>query len=98
MATVEKLKDYDWHGKAFAFYQNTACEAYPCHIGVDNENFNCLFCYCPLYALGGKCGGDFTYTKDGVKDCGNCVIPHDKENYGRIQDHIRDVIDMTRGS
>lgn len=39
--TVEKYK----------FYQNKECEYFPCHKGTDSENFNCLFCYCPLYAL-----------------------------------------------
>ena len=32
------------------------CEYFPCHKGADPEDFNCLFCYCPLYALGDKCG------------------------------------------
>ena len=39
----------------YAFFQNRACEFFPCHKGADAENFNCLFCYCPLYALGGNC-------------------------------------------
>ena len=47
----------------YAFFQNRACEFFPCHKGADAENFNCLFCYCPLYALGRKCGGNFRYTR-----------------------------------
>ena len=38
--------------KQYAFFQHRACEFFPCHKGVPEEDFNCLFCYCPLYALG----------------------------------------------
>ncbi len=73
-----------WMGKEYSFFQHTACEYFPCH-GTDSpETFNCLFCYCPLYALGEKCGGDFRYTQEGVKDCSHCTVPHQKDNYGRI--------------
>ena len=34
------------------FFQNRECKYFPCHKGIDEEEFNCLFCYCPLYALG----------------------------------------------
>ena len=40
----------------YAFFQNRACEYFPCHETDDPEHFNCLFCYCPLYALGELCG------------------------------------------
>lgn len=59
-----------------AFFQNTACEFFPCHDGVSVAEFNCLLCYCPLYALGPACGGMFAYTESGVKDCSACIIPH----------------------
>ena len=36
----------------FDFFQHKQCEYFPCHKGVDPEKFSCLFCYCPLYALG----------------------------------------------
>ena len=42
----------------YQFFQNRDCEFFPCHQGVRKEDFNCLFCYCPLYALGEDCGGD----------------------------------------
>ena len=38
--------------KHYDFFQNKLCEFYPCHPGADPETFSCLFCYCPLYALG----------------------------------------------
>jgi Zn-finger protein len=68
----------------YKFVQNKACEYFPCHAGVDCEKFSCLFCYCPLYALGEACGGNFTMTEHGIKDCSTCAIPHQRENYGSI--------------
>ena len=65
----------------YAFFQNRACEFFPCHKGVKEEDFNCLFCYCPLYALGEGCGGAFRYTSKGVKNCEDCAFPHRRENY-----------------
>ena len=52
----------------YDFFQNRECEYFPCHKGADPERFSCLFCYCPLYALGEKCGGSFRYTDKGIKD------------------------------
>lgn len=69
---------------AYQFMQNRACEYFPCHKGVEDKDFNCLFCYCPLYALGARCGGNFRYTDSGVKDCTNCNFPHRRENYRAV--------------
>lgn len=66
------------------FFQNTACKYFPCHKGVPVEDFNCLFCFCPLYALGRKCGGNCTYTEKGHKSCMNCAFPHDRAHYDAI--------------
>lgn len=41
----------------YKFFQNRECEYFPCHKTNDPEHFNCLFCFCPLYALGERCGG-----------------------------------------
>ena len=41
---------------SFRFFCNKECEYFPYHETNDPDNFNCLFCYCPLYALGEKCG------------------------------------------
>ena len=41
-----------WEGKQYSFFCHKECEFFPCHETKDPENFNCLFCYCPLYALG----------------------------------------------
>ena len=53
----------------YKFFQHKACEFFPCHETKDIDNFNCLFCYCPLYALGENCGGNFKILENGVKDC-----------------------------
>jgi len=66
------------------FMANRACEYFPCHPDADPEHFNCLFCYCPLYALDDACGGNFTYTAEGVKDCSSCLLPHRPEGYDHI--------------
>ena len=80
---AETKKPY-WAGKHYAFLQNRECEYFPCHKTDKPEDFNCLFCYCPLYALGDRCGGNFRYSEKGVKDCTNCLIPHVRGNFGRI--------------
>lgn len=78
----------------YDFFQNKQCEYFPCHKVSNTEDFNCLFCYCPLYALGRNCGGSFRFTNDGIKDCSLCLIPHKRENYALICDKMRDVISM----
>jgi Zn-finger protein len=77
----------------YKFTQNKVCEYFPCHKGVPEEEFNCLFCYCPLYALGDKCGGDFVYTA-GIKDCSNCSKPHEKGSYEFVMSKINLIIEL----
>ena len=82
------------------FFQNRECRYFPCHKGVPEEEFNCLFCYCPLYTLGRKCGGNYVYTDKNIKSCINCTFPHDRENYGKITarfDEIKEVVRMMDG-
>ena len=79
-----------------SFFQNTHCKYFPCHTGVAKENFSCLFCYCPLYALGKACGGAFTYNEEGMKDCSRCTIPHRRENYDRILSRYPDVLKVIK--
>ena len=67
----------------FPYFKNTQCEFFPCH-KTDGEYFNCIFCYCPLYPLGDKCGGNFVYLESGIKDCSNCLIPHGKNGSAYI--------------
>ena len=78
------------------FFCNSDCEYFPCHPEADTEQFNCLFCYCPLYALGDKCGGSFTYLENGIKDCSNCLRPHRRENYGKIMEKMGAVLELAK--
>ena len=71
----------------FKFFSHQECEYFPCHNVADPDNFNCLFCYCPLFALGEKCGGNFKYTETGVKDCSECMVPHDKNAFDHVMAH-----------
>lgn len=80
----------------YDFSQNKACEYFPCHKNADADSFSCLFCYCPLYALGENCGGNFNYTENGIKDCSDCLIPHRRENYNKIMEKISDVIELAK--
>ena len=43
----------------FSFFRNVECEYFPCHKVDNSDNFNCLFCYCPLYLVE-NCGGNFS--------------------------------------
>ena len=80
----------------YAFFQNKKCEYFPCHEGAAPESFNCLFCYCPLYALGDKCGGQFTYLENGIKDCSGCLRPHKKENYDSIIKQMPMIMELAK--
>ncbi len=80
----------------FSFFQNKECEYFPCHSTQQPENFNCLFCYCPLYALGKNCGGNFRYTESGIKDCSGCLLPHKRENYEYITGRYREIAELVR--
>ena len=66
------------------FFSNKECEYFPCHKGV--EEFNCLFCYCPLYHLE-HCPGHYQYwgvNGKQLKICSDCTFPHQPENYDTI--------------
>jgi len=80
----------------YRYFQNTKCEYFPCHKGANAENFNCIFCYCPLYALGDKCGGNFQYLENGYKDCSDCLVPHRAENYDKINARFAEVADLAK--
>ena len=84
--------EWKWENKAFSFFNNNLCELFPCHKTEDPENFNCIFCYCPLYVLDDKCGGSLSYNENGVKDCRACDLPHVRDNYGYV---IRKCSDVT---
>ena len=78
------MNQQNWKDKHYAKFINRDCEFFPCHGGVPEETFNCLFCYCPLYALGKDCGGAYHYTEKGIKDCSGCAFPHHADNYAEV--------------
>jgi len=80
----------------YKFFQNEKCEYFPCHKCSNTADFNCLFCYCPLYALGDKCGGNFSYTENGIKDCTHCLLPHRRENYDYMMEKMGNVIQLAK--
>ena len=68
---------------SYKFFENRSCKYFPCHKGAKKGEFNCLFCFCPLYSLGNKCGDSFEYVK-GIKVCSDCPLPHKTEFYDVI--------------
>ena len=78
------------------FFQNKDCEYFPCHKNADRENFNCLFCYCPLYVLGDQCGGNFTYLENGIKDCSGCLRPHLRDSYDEVMKKMPQVLEKAK--
>ncbi len=70
---------------SFRYYKNTACQYYPCH-NTDVDEFNCMFCYCPLYLIK-ECGGRYSVIS-GIKDCSRCFIPHSFKGYDYINERL----------
>ena len=79
-----------------SFFQNRGCPAFPCHKGIPEAAFNCLFCYCPLYTLGERCGGNFSYTPSGVKNCAACAFPHQRDHYQAVLDRFPELSALAR--
>ena len=72
------------------FFQNKNCKYFPCHKGLDE--FNCLFCYCPMY-MKENCPGNPKYIQKEdrkIKVCTDCVFPHQPENYDVILRMLRE--------
>lgn len=80
----------------YRFFQNRDCRYFPCHPVEDIQQFNCLFCYCPLYTLGERCGGNCTYTEKGVKNCTHCVLPHSPGGYDYIRSKFPELAELAR--
>jgi Zn-finger protein len=68
------------------FFENRKCRYFPCHKGL--KEFNCLFCFCPLY-LFKDCPGTYRLTEKGLKDCTPCLFPHKPENYDAVMDFLK---------
>lgn len=87
-----------WEGKHFAFHQNRECEFFPCHNTDDPDEFNCLFCYCPLFALGSECGGNYKSVDGCSKDCSDCLLPHSPKAYGYIIGKFGEIIKVAEAN
>ena len=74
---------------SYKFFENRECKYFPCHKGL--EDFNCMFCYCPLYSKK-NCPGNPSFIQKGdreIKDCSNCIFPHVPENYEKVLECLR---------
>ena len=80
----------------YRFFSHRQCEYFPCHRTEHPEDFNCLFCYCPLYALGYKCGGNFKYLENGIKDCSQCLLPHRRNSYDYVIGKYPEIMELAR--
>lgn len=74
---------------SYRFFCNRDCEYFPCHTTDKPDEFNCLFCFCPLYFFE-ECGGNFRLLESGIKDCSNCRIPHVPKGYDHVVGKLRD--------
>lgn len=69
---------------SYRFFQNNECKYFPCHKLAGD--FNCMFCYCPMYTMD-NCPGNPEYIESKgrrIKACTNCTFPHRPENYDSI--------------
>lgn len=82
----------------YKFFQHKECEYFPCHKTNSPEDFNCLFCYCPLYALGKDCGGNYKILESGIKSCEDCMFPHVKDNYSKVNSRFNDISKLVKNS
>ena len=74
------------------FFNNSNCKYFPCHPAADPSRFNCMFCYCPLYHLGVRCGGHFKYSGiKKIKDCMGCSLPHEPDFYDAVMEKLMDI-------
>ena len=83
---------------SYRFFQNKDCRYFPCHRTAEESEFNCLFCYCPLYALGDKCGGNCCWTEGGIKDCSQCRIPHSPNGYDYINSKFMELAELANAN
>lgn len=77
---------------SYRFFENRDCKYFPCHQGL--EDFNCLFCYCPMYWLENCPGKPYYIDKNGnpLKVCSNCTFPHRPENYEAIMEVLKGAV------
>jgi len=81
---------------SYKFFSNKYCKFFPCHSDIKSSDFNCLFCFCPLYSLGKKCSGNFKYNlkNNNIKNCVDCLLPHSYESYDIVIDKLKTIKDI----
>ena len=75
---------------SYRYFENRACKYYPC-LEVENDEMNCLFCFCPLYERE-HCQGNPEYINSKgrvIKSCMHCTFPHEAENYDIIMQFLK---------
>ena len=72
---------------SYKFFSNKECKYYPCH--KSDDDINCLFCFCPLYSMGDKCGGNFKILSNGIKDCSECTKTHKRDGYDYVMEKLK---------
>jgi len=75
---------------SYNYFENHNCCFYPCH--PDSiYGHNCMFCRCPLYhdddCIGIK-NGDGVMLDNGIKDCSQCVYPHEYKNAEYLSNYM----------
>lgn len=80
----------------YSFFQHRDCEFFPCHKTEKPEDFNCLFCYCPLYTLGSACGGNCQWLPDGTKDYSACLAPHGRNSYSYVISKFGQIAELAK--
>lgn len=75
---------------SYRFFENRACKYFPCHKG--QKDFNCLFCYCPMYRFEDCLGKPEYKEKNGkkIKICTNCNFPHQPEHYEQVVQFLKE--------
>lgn len=79
---------------SYKFFKNDACKYFPCHEVSNEDNFNCMFCYCPLYFTD-ECGGNYEII-GGVKSCMDCNIPHGPNSYEYMLEKVIENIEKRK--
>lgn len=72
---------------SYRYFKNEQCKYFPCHDIAEGEDFNCLFCYCPLNPYEDCPGNPRIIIRESgkkIKDCTNCIFPHKPKNYEKV--------------
>jgi Zn-finger protein len=68
----------------YKYFVNKECEHYPCHKGVPEGEWSCLFCYCPWFWSCGSKGNNGEL-------CIACNMPHYRDRWELIQTGLKNM-------